>query len=155
MTFPVPLTFKLPEGWHAASPTAAGLPESTFVAVHPSSANGFLANLTLTEQDRSDAAPLPQLADESLRRLSSVASTVSLRQRKEVGSPHAPGLTQVVDLTTEAGDLVQCQLLISLVDSHNPGRHVIIEIALTATRTQLPDLIGDFERFAATVRVPD
>jgi hypothetical protein len=41
---------------------------------------------------------------------------------------------------------------VSFVDSRNPAHRVILEIALTATPTQLPNLIEDFQQFAATVR---
>jgi hypothetical protein len=153
MTVPLPLTFKLPDGWEPASPTAVGLPETTFVAVHPASANGFTPNITITEQDRTDPATLPEIADESLARLKSVAPTVSLQQRAEVGSPDAPGLTQIVHIATPTLDLVQAQLLLALPDERDPGRHVIVELAITATSDQLPTLVKDFEEFAKTVRL--
>jgi hypothetical protein len=154
MTSSVPLTFRLPNGWQPAAPTAVGLPETTFVAVHPGSANGFTANITLAEQDRTDDATLAQLADESVARLKTLTPNVSIQHRAEVGSPDVPGFTQVLHLSTPDRDLVQCQLLVSFVDDHNPAHRVIVEIALTATPAQVSDLVEDFQEFVTTVR-PD
>ncbi|HEY0452151.1 hypothetical protein [Actinophytocola sp.] len=156
---PLPLSFELPEGWRPAEQAGGAM----FVAVHPESANGFTANITLSEQDRTDAATLPEIADEALHRLESVAvDGVKVEHRSAVGSPEAPGFTQVVRFTTTAtGELVQCQVLMSFEDTGDAGdagagsRQVVVEAALTATPEQLKALIQDFERFVATIRVDD
>src|SRR2546421_8360830 len=154
MTTTVPLKFKLPDGWQPADPTKVGLPETTFVALHPGSANGFTANLTIAEQERTDGAPLAQLADESVGRLNTLAANVTIEQRAEVGSPEVPGFTQILRLSTESLEVIQCQMLVSFVDEEDPDRQVVVEIAPTATPAQLPPLIKDFQQSAATVR-PD
>src|SRR5437660_10618426 len=149
MTVSMPLTFKLPDGWEPAAPTAVGLPETTFVALHPASANGFTANITLAEQERTDDATLAQLADESVHRLKSLSPNVSIQNRAEVGA----SLSQVLHLSLPDRDLVQCQLLMSFPDTRNTRHRVIVEVALTATPSQLPTLVGDFQEFVTTVQL--
>jgi hypothetical protein len=153
MTIPVPLAFKIPDGWQPVEPTSFGLPETTFVAMHPGSANGFTANITLVEQDRTDGATLAQLADESVHKLKSRATDIAIQQRAEVGSPELPGFTQILRLSTASTELVQCQFFMSFADKNNADRRIIVEIALTATPTQLPKVVGDFEKFLTTVRL--
>jgi hypothetical protein len=153
MTIPVPLAFKIPDGWQPVEPTSLGLPETTFVAMHPGSANGFTANITLVEQDRTDGATLAQLADESVHKLKSRATDIAIQQRAEVGSPELPGFTQILRLSTASTELVQCQFFMSFADKNNADRRIIVEIALTATPTQLPKVVGDFEKFLTTVRL--
>ena len=150
---PLPLTFKLPDGWQPVPPKQVGMAANTFVAVHPASANGFTANITVAEQDRSDDATLPQLADESVQRLESVTTNVTIQNRTEVGSQEAPGLTQILRLSADGMSLIQCQFFMSLVDEHNADRHVVVELTLTATNDQFPDLVGDFQTFVSSVRL--
>lgn len=148
MTIPVPLSFELPEGWRPI-PTQT---DNVFAAIHPSSANGFTANLAVSEQDRTDSATLPDIADESVHRLEAVGHNVSVQHRSQFGSPNAPGLTQIINLSKNSLELAQCQFLMSLTDPNNPARRVVVEIALTATTAQLPDLVDDFEKFVSTIR---
>ena len=150
---PVPLRFQLPDGWKPVHPEQVGLPANTFVAVHPASANGFTPNITIAEQDRSDDRTLPQLADESVQRVESVADNVTIHNRTEVGSPEAPGLTQILRLATNGLDLVQCQFFLSLADPRNESRHLVVELTLTTTAAQLPTLVGDFQKFVSSVRL--
>ena len=61
--------------------------------------------------------------------------------------------SQVLHLSMPDRDLVQCQLLMSFPDTRNTQHRVIVEVALTATPNQLPNLVGDFQQFVTTVQL--
>ncbi|MCX5129755.1 hypothetical protein OOK25_39665, partial [Streptomyces sp. NBC_00347] len=46
-TLPVPIEFRLPEGWQPAPPDEVGAPGVAFVALHPQPDSGFTANITI------------------------------------------------------------------------------------------------------------
>lgn len=150
---PVRIEFSLPEGWHATSPDDAGAPGVAFVALYPASANGFTANFTIAGEFRDANLSMTALADESVRRLEAAAGAVRVRDRVEVGSEDAPGITQVLDIEPGTDHpLVQCQVYVSLQDVDQPSRRAVIELVLTCTPAQLEDVFEDFQEFVRTVR---
>jgi hypothetical protein len=158
-TVPTPIEFQLPDGWLPAPPDEVGAPAAAFVALHPASADrqlaGFTANITIAGEIRDDGAPLTQLAEESVARLSTSA-TVRVASRVTDTSTTVPGLSQVLNIATRHGNavhqLIQCQAYLDLTDATTPATRVVIELGLTATATQIQSLLPDFQSFIRTVR---
>lgn len=148
---PVPLEFKLPPGWGSAPPDEVGAQGSAFVALHPASADNFVANITISGQVRSD--PLETVADESIARLKA-SSAVKVTDRKQTGRSDAPGLAQVLRLHTKIDgverELVQYQVYLGM--SGSDGQSAVIELMLTATPKQLGGAVPDFQSFVKTVK---
>ncbi|MEU6147588.1 hypothetical protein ABZ848_45475 [Streptomyces sp. NPDC047081] len=163
-TLPIKISFSLPDGWQAAPPDEVGAPGAAFVALHPASVDGFMANITISGRMRSDSASLWQIADESVRRLQQ-AGSVEVLKKTEAGTPDAPGLTdapgvvQNLRLSTtlkgEPLELLQSQVYLGMEDVKDPGKRVVIEVVLTAKSTQLQALIEDFKAFLRTVHPAD
>jgi len=150
---PVRIEFTLPDGWQATPPDEAGAPGVAFVALHPTSNNGFTANLTIAGQFRDPSLAMTTIADESVRRLEEVAGAVHVRDRVEVGSPDTPGITQVLDIGVGVSQqLVQCQVYVSMHDERDRRRRAVIELVLTCTPDQLDHVFADFQNFVRTVR---
>lgn len=157
-TLPAPIEFRLPEGWRPAPPDEVGAPGAAFVALHPDPDNGFTANITVDGEGYTEAASLPELADASIRTLRETGAEVSLADRSEVGSADAPGLTQTLSVRAAVNgaprDLVQSQVYLSMVDTEDRGRGVVIRLVLTASAEQYAAVLPDFQYFVWTVR-PD
>jgi hypothetical protein len=157
-TLPAPIEFRLPEGWRPAPPDDVGAPGAAFVGLHPDPDNGFTANITVDGEGYTEAASLPELADASIRTLRETGADVSLADRSEVGSGDAPGLTQTLSVRAAVNgaprDLVQSQVYLSMVDTEDRGRGVVIRLVLTASAEQFAAVLPDFQYFVWTVR-PD
>jgi hypothetical protein len=154
---PVRIEFSLPDGWHAAPPDEVGAPGVAFVALHPAStggsANGFTTNLTIAGEIRDPAVPMATIADESVHRLETVADSVRVRDRTDLGPSDAPGMTQVLEIEMGQGKrLVQCQVYLPMDDVHDRSRRAVLELVLTCTPEQLDDVLPDFQRFVGTVQ---
>lgn len=153
---PVQIEFSLPDGWRAAPPDEVGAPGAAFVALHPGSADGFTANITIAGQWRNPALSMVEIADESVRRLEDAGMEVVVRDRREVGSIESPGLTQMLglDATVEGKqlDLLQCQGYLSMSDVADPTSRAVIELILTSTPDQLDTVIDDYQDFVRSVR---
>ncbi|MQA09833.1 MAG: hypothetical protein GEU98_15040 [Pseudonocardiaceae bacterium] len=153
---PIRITFSLPDGWQAAPPDEVGASGVAFVALHPGSADGFTPNITIAGQFRDPELSMEAIADESVRRLEDETGTVQVRQRTDVGSEGAPGITQVLDIMATVDNrplpLVQCQVHVSMHDIDDPSKRAVIELILTCKPTQLEDVFGDFQEFVRTVR---
>jgi hypothetical protein len=154
---PVRIEFSLPDGWQAAPPDEVGAPDVAFVALRRTKAadgpNGFTTNLTIAGEHRDPTIPITTIADESLHRLESVAKSVRVRDRTNLGPNDTPGMTQVLDIELNKGKpLVQCQVYLPLEDAHNPSRQAVLELVLTCTSDQLAEALPDFQRFVETVR---
>lgn len=156
-TIPVPIQFRLPDGWQPVDPVKAGAPGAAFVAVHPASRNGRVANITLAEEHRSSGGTLSDIADQALGRLVRVGHGVSLVRRRTYGSDEVPAIAQLATLSVARDgatqQLVQYQVFLALVDERNPDRRVIVETALTATPEQFDQVIDGFGEFVATIRL--
>jgi hypothetical protein len=157
-TLPAPIEFRLPEGWRPAPPDEVGAPGAAFVGLHPHPDNGFTANITVDGEGYPEAASLPELADAAIRTLRETGAEVSLADRSEVGSADAPGLTQTLSVRAAVNgaprDLVQSQVYLSMVDTEDRGRGVVIRLVLTASAEQYAAVLPDFQYFVWTVR-PD
>ncbi|WP_406051132.1 hypothetical protein OG280_27475 [Streptomyces virginiae] len=155
---PVPIEFRLPEGWLPARPEGAGVPDVAFAAVHPRPDAGFTANITIDGGFPKDGVTLAEIADASVERLRTLAESVEMVHRREVGSEDAPALTQRLSFSAVADgvrhELVQSQVYLSLVDTEDPHKRAMIRLALTATRAQHDEVLHQFQEFVRTVR-PD
>jgi hypothetical protein len=149
-TLPAPIEFRLPEGWRPAPPDEVGAPGAAFVGLHPDPDNGFTANITVDGEGYPEPASLPELRE--------TGADVSLADRSEVGSADAPGLTQTLSVRAAVNgaprDLVQSQVYLSMVDTQDHGRGVVIRLVLTASAEQYAAVLPDFQYFVWTVR-PD
>ncbi len=155
---PVPIEFRLPEGWRSAPPDEVGAPGVAFVALHPHSGDGFTANITISGRLRADGEDLDATGDESVERIrQQAAGPVTLRDRTRIGSAEAPGLTQMLDFATLVDDrplaLTQCQVYLSMEDVSEPVTHALIEVVLTCARDQLDGVLDEFRQFLTTLTV--
>ncbi|MER6016323.1 hypothetical protein [Streptomyces bluensis] len=157
-SLPVPIQFELPEGWRAEPPDAVGAPGAAFVARHPQPDAGFTANITIDGEYRPDPATLPEIARESVEHLRASGTSVEVVGGREIGSVDAPGLTQTLAVSALVGgvhrELVQSQVYLSMLDVDDPRKRAVIRLILTATASQHPYVLGDFQGFVRTVR-PD
>ncbi|WP_410659649.1 hypothetical protein [Amycolatopsis sp. lyj-112] len=155
-TIPVPIEFSLPAGWHSVPPDEVGAEEAAFVALHPASAAGFTANISLSGDVTASEIPLAQLADEAIERLRGGALTLVVGRRSEVGSAENPGLTQAVRFSIEIGErpveLTQLQVYIAMQDAEDERRRTVLQVVLSATPEQFEQLVGDFQKFLETIR---
>lgn len=154
---PVPLELQLPEGWTSAPPDEVDAPGAAFVALHLPSADGFTANITVSGNVRAGDNVLEDTAEESLERLAAgTAGTVELRQRQGIGSEDAPGLLQLVDLTTTVGNqplkLIQFQVYLLMKDLSDPEKQVVVEVMLTCKESQYDTVLSDFQTFVSNIR---
>ncbi|MET9832336.1 hypothetical protein ABZ078_24240 [Streptomyces sp. NPDC006385] len=157
-TLPVPIEFELPEGWRAAPPDEVGAPAAAFVALHPQSDAGFTANITIDGEYRPDEATLAEIAHASVERLNQAATSALVTGSREIGSADAPGFTQTLAVSAVVNgvprDLVQSQVYLSMLDVTDQRRRAVIRLVLTATASQHPSVLRDFQDFVRTVR-PD
>jgi hypothetical protein len=155
-SLPVPIEFEMPEGWRAAPPEEVGAPEAAFVALHLPSDAGFTANIAIDGEYRPDPATLSQIADESVQRLDQAADSVTVADRREVGSVDVPGLTQTLVFSVVASgvnrELIQSQAYLAMQDIADPRKRVVIRLVLTATPSQHPAVLNDFRDFVRSVR---
>ncbi|MER5810257.1 hypothetical protein ABT143_19050 [Streptomyces sp. NPDC002033] len=153
---PVPIEFRLPEGWLPARGDVD--PGVAFAAVHPHPDSGFAANITIDGGFPPEGASLVELADDSAELLRQVADSVRLVHRREAGTADSPALTQRLTFRAVAGadtrDLVQSQVYLALVDTADPRRRAVLRLALTATAAQHDSVLPDFQEFVRSVR-PD
>lgn len=155
---PVPIQFELPESWRTELPDAVGAPGAAFVARHPQPAADFTANITIDGGYRPDEATLSEIAHESVERLRRTVTSVEVLERREFGSAEAPGFSQTLAVSAVVDGvprgLVQSQVYLSMQDVVERRKRAVIRLVLTATATQFPYVIGDFQDFLRTVR-PD
>ncbi|KPC65767.1 hypothetical protein ACH4LN_25290 [Streptomyces albus] len=155
-TLPVPIEFRLPEGWHPADPDKAGAPGVAVAAVLPEPDDGFVANITIDGAYRLDAASLHAIAEESVQQLRQVAESVQVIDRTELGSRGAPAVTQTLEFSASTGGtyrpLIQSQVHLAMLDETEPQRRAVIRLVLTATPSQIDSVVGDFMEFIGTVR---
>ena len=153
---PVRIEFKLPGGWQAAPPDEVGASGVAFVALRTGSVDDFTPNITIAGQFRDPDLSMGTISDESVRRLEQNYGGVNVRQRTEVGSAEAPGITQVLDIMATVDSrpvpLVQCQVYLSMADVDDPAKRVVLELVLTCKPSQLEDVFEDFQQFVRTVR---
>ncbi|WP_327413642.1 hypothetical protein [Streptomyces sp. NBC_01233] len=156
-TLPVPIEFRLPEGWLPARPEGFD-PGVAFAAVHPQPDAGFTANITVDGGFPKDGVTLAEIADASVERLREFAESVEVVHRREVGSEDAPALTQRLSFSAVADgarhELVQSQVYLSLVDTGDPHKRAMIRLALTATTARHDEVLEQFQDFVRSVR-PD
>src|SRR4051812_36797612 len=102
-TVALPLGFDIPEGWTPLDPAKAGAPGAVFVAVHDGGQDEFTPNITLSVQQRPDAASIAEVADEAVERLGRTMAALDVVSRQEVGDTAAPGVTQILRVRTGEG----------------------------------------------------
>ncbi|GAA1219876.1 hypothetical protein [Prauserella alba] len=155
---PVPIEFTLPDGWRSVPPERTGAPDVEFLAVHPGSSAGFTATIAVTGRVREDGAGLDELADESARSLAEHAVAVKVGRRERSGDETSGSLTQALGLRVRTGgeltDLAQLRTFLTVPERTGTGRLLVVDVVLTATPTQLAELIADFQAFVGGIR-PD
>ncbi|MFJ2824359.1 hypothetical protein ACIO7M_25045 [Streptomyces toxytricini] len=151
---PVPIEFRLPDGWLPARPE--GDTDVAFAARHPEPDHGFAANITLDGGYPPQGKTLAECADDALERLHGATESVRVLQRQEFGDADAPGLTQRLSFSVVVGGvrraLVQSQVFVSVVDVADPDRRALVRLVLTATAAQFDSVLPDFQEFLRTVR---
>jgi hypothetical protein len=155
-TMPVPIEFRLPDGWTAADPDAVGAPGAAFVALHTASRGpGFTTNITVDGEYLSADVVLTQLAEESIERLQEAGASTAVVRRTEVGTHDDPGLTQVLRLHTvideKVRDLVQCQVYLGMSDVTDHEKHALVRLVLTSTEGLYDQVLPDFQKFVSSI----
>lgn len=173
MTLPVPVSFKLPgDQWSPQQPSSLGVANADFLAVRtavrtavhtavrPGDGSGYRPVLTVSGGLRDEAVTLDVVAGESLEVLRTQAAEVELLHRRRVGDwvgGGVPGITQLLGGTAVVGgrshELRQGQLLLDLVDIHDPAKRAVLVCTVTCTAEQLPVVGPEFEQFVSTIRV--
>ncbi|WP_320783337.1 hypothetical protein [Streptomyces sp. CRN 30] len=162
-TLPVPLEIELPQGWQSAPPDEVGAPQAAFVALHTASrGQGFMPNITVSGHTVGSSASLHGLAEESVRRLRENVGPVDVVKRTEVGTSPAPGFIDAPGIVQnvliratvngEPMELAQSQFILLLENKRQRGERVQIEVALTARKSRLQEVLGDFQSFVSTLR---
>lgn len=153
-TLPVRINFRLPDGWQAAPPDEVGEPDMAFVALH----RGSGANITIDGALRPVTTPLAETADEAVAALQRVCA-VQVVQRRELGTPGRPGLTQVLKLVTDPDGtgtrLVQTQVFLSFPDGYGDRSRAVVRFAVTTSPDRFEQPIQGFREFLRTVRLVD
>lgn len=156
-TLPVPILFKLPDGWEAVDPDAANAPSAAFVAVQPAPEEDFVANIVIEGERRPEDLTLEALADESVERLRNQSGTTTVLKRGEPESGPVHGYAQKLSISAvvngQPQDLAQSQVYLPL-DIDVPGERAVILMSLTSSARQHPAVLTDFLTFLGTVR-PD
>jgi hypothetical protein len=154
-TIPVPIEFSLPPGWRSVPPDEVGSPTAAFVALRPPDSDGFTPNITISGEVHTDT-PLSVVADEALAKLRREVGNIRPGQRTELGSAESPALTQAVRMgITLRGrplDVAQLQVFLGMRDVRDPRRQTVLHIVLSATPDRFEAVIGEFQRFIATIR---
>lgn len=155
---PLPIEFRLPDGWFGAPPDEVGAPGVAFVAVHQGaghqgaghqgSGGGFTPNITVDGDIPPEGATLEETADASVERMRTVASSVALVERVEGGDDEVRTLRQQLSFTVtvdgERYALLQTQIYLFLADDRDHARHAVVRLALTAEVAGHDDLLADF-----------
>jgi hypothetical protein len=154
-TLPVPIEFRLPEGWRSAPPDELGAPGSAFVAVYPRADRGFTANITIDGAEALGGS-LAELADASVDSLRASAARVTVTDRCSIGSAESPALTQTLGLRTEVNgllrDLVQVQVYLALGAAPVPSGPALVRLVLTVTAEEFAVVLADFQYLVWTLR---
>ncbi|MFD1150530.1 hypothetical protein [Saccharothrix hoggarensis] len=153
-TLPVPIEFSLPDGWLSAPPDEVGAPRAAFVALHPGSAAGFTANVTISGELRTDGATVAEVAAEAVARLERGLGAVEVGRRNELESAFTQVVRMTVPIDGRPVELVQLQVFLAMPDVRDESRRAVLEIVLSATPAQFEQLVGDFQAFLKTIR-PD
>ncbi|WP_410660711.1 hypothetical protein [Amycolatopsis sp. lyj-112] len=149
----LPLGFDIPDGWVPVDPASVGAAGAVFVAVHSEPAEDFTPNITLSVGQRPDEAEITDIADEAVERLGRTMAALEVVRRKVIGTPVAPGVTQVLRIRTGEGqDLVQTQVQLT-VPGASQAERLVLEIACTATPEAARRLGDDFRGFVGSVHV--
>lgn len=153
---PVPVEFRLPDGWEPVRPEEWGVDNAAFMAVRRDAPGDYVPILTISGDWRLDYVTLDAIADESVAVAKAQATTVEVLDRKQIGTEEAPAILQLlgVEATVEDRDwqLRQGQVLSGLVDVENPEKRVVVIYTVTCALDQF-DVVGrEFQLFMSTVR---
>ena len=158
----VPLAFQLPPKWQQLDPDTNGAPGSAMLALYEERGETFTPSITIGIQRRTDSATLQQVAEEAVQRLAQVTDSVELIDRQEVGSAHAPGITQTLLIVSSYGgvtqELVQSQVhievpLVPPTEGEVPADRLAIELTGTSGRDQAAQVLRDFQTFVDSVHI--
>lgn len=153
---PVPVEFRLPEGWESVRPEEWGVQNAAFMAVRRDAPGDYLPILTISGDWRLDHVTLDAIADESVTVAREQADHVEVLDRKEIGSEQAPAILQLLGVraTIDGRDwqLRQGQVLSGLIDVEDPGRRVVVIYTVTCALDQFDQVGREFQAFMGTVR---
>ena len=153
---PVPVEFRLPDGWEPVRPEEWGVENAAFMAVRRDAPGDYVPILSIAGDWRLDYVTLDTIADESVSLAAAQASSVEILDRKHIGSEEAPAILQLlgVEASVDGRDwqLRQGQVLSGLVDVDNPEKRVVVIYTVTCSADQF-DVVGrEFQEFMSTVR---
>lgn len=152
---PLPIEFELPDAWHGAPPDEVGAPGVAFVALHEGTHHGFTPNITIDGEMPAEGATLEEVADSSVEKTRSFASSVALVERVEGGDDEVRTLRQQLSFTVtvdgERHALLQTQIYLFLADDRDQAHHAVVRLALTAAVAEHDELLEDFFTFARSV----
>lgn len=146
----VPIGFDVPTGWRTGDATRAGV---AFLLVRDGDTTGFTPNVTISVTRRDDDADIDEAAAESVRRLASVATEVSVVDRQDIGNDRAPGVAQVVRMRTAQGELVQSQVHLTIPLGDTPGDRLLVEMACTCRAEQAPTVVPEFQAMVGSFHI--
>ncbi|MFF4474010.1 hypothetical protein ACFYZ3_31215 [Streptomyces sp. NPDC001599] len=153
---PIPVSFRLPDGWQPAAHGSEVGGDVAFAAVRSPSEAEFVSNITIDGEVPPDTATLDSLADESVWRMREVAESVVVTNRRKVLSEGAPALVQVLSFSAIVGgvrrELVQSQMLLAMVDVQDPRRRVVIRTVLTTSADQYASVVPEYQLFLRSIR---
>lgn len=158
----VPLAFQLPPRWQQLDPDTNGAPGAAMLALYEDRGETFTPSITIGIQRRTDTATLEQVAEEAVQRLAKVTDSVEVIDRQEVGSGHAPGITQTLLIVSSYGgvtqELVQSQVhievpLVPPTEGEVPADRLAIELTGTSGRDQASTVLRDFQAFVDSVHI--
>ncbi|MGH8793130.1 MAG: hypothetical protein ACRDXX_10845 [Stackebrandtia sp.] len=155
-TLPIPIEFRLPEGWLPGPPDDLGMPDAAFVALHPASRDeDFAAYITVSGHLRHDDVAIRDIADDVFAPMRQFAEVAEISKEIETGTERAPGVTRLAEMTVRMNDhrrdLMQCQVFLTFPDVDDARKRVIMQLMLTATPEQMRQLGGDFEQFVESI----
>jgi len=153
---PVPVEFRLPEGWEPVRPEEWGVENAAFMAVRRETPGGYVPILSISGDWRLDYTTLDSIADESVALAQAQADQVEILDRREIGSEEAPAILQLLGVSATIDgrpwELRQGQVLSGLVDLKDPSRRVVVIYTVTCSAEQF-DVVGrEFQAFMSTVR---
>ncbi|WP_114423442.1 hypothetical protein [Nocardioides houyundeii] len=153
---PVPVEFRLPEGWEPVRPEEWGVDNAAFMAVRRDAPGDYVPILSISGDWRLDYITLETIADESVELARAQADEVELLDRKEIGSEEAPAILQLLGVNAtidgRGWELRQGQVLSGLVDVKDPSRRVVVIYTVTCAAEQF-DVVGrEFQAFMSTVK---
>lgn len=156
-TFPVPITFELPNShWKGAGPDELEHADAFATALRwGSAADGYVPILTVRGMYGLDLPSLEDVADSSVASLRDNGARADLVKRTRVESDHMPAIVQLTEIDARIDgtrfDLYQAQVIETLIDSSDERKRVLLTFTVTCKYGQFAVVGPEFESFMASV----